>query len=109
MAFDRIAIFFIVANGLVACGATAAGSATLSWSPSTRNTDGSPISNLAGYEIHYGSSPKALNMHIRINDPRATTYVIRSLSPGTYYFGVTAYSATGEQSSLSALASKTIP
>jgi hypothetical protein len=74
-----------------------------------QNTDGSPITKLAGYKIHYGTSPVALNLIIRLHNPTVTTYVVRNLRPGTYYFGVTAYAASGEESSLSPLISKTIP
>jgi hypothetical protein len=107
MASGRLAVIFLVALLVAACGA-AAGSATLSWSPPMQNTDGSPITKLAGYQIRYGTSPKALTLIIRVNNPTVTTYVVRNLSPGTYYFSVTAYTASGEESGPSALLSTTI-
>jgi hypothetical protein len=109
MASGRLAVSFLVALVLTACGAAAVGNATLSWSPPMQNTDGSPLTMLAGYNIHYGTSPKALNLIIRLNNPTVTSYVVRNLGPGTYYFAVTAYSASGEESGLSPLISKTIP
>ena len=36
--------------------AVATGSATLSWLPPTTNIDGSPLTNLAGYKIYWGTS-----------------------------------------------------
>src|SRR5690606_15761687 len=35
--------------------------ATLSWVAPTQNTDGTTLTNLAGYRIHYGSSPSVLS------------------------------------------------
>jgi len=32
------------------------GTALLSWTAPTENSDGSPLTDLAGYKIHYGSS-----------------------------------------------------
>src|SRR5262249_43353816 len=36
--------------------ATATGSATLTWTPPTQNTDGSALNNLAGYKVYWGTS-----------------------------------------------------
>jgi hypothetical protein len=83
-------------------------SVTLSWQPTTQNTDGSALTNLAGYQIKYGTNPNALSQTIQIANPGLTTYVITNLAPGTYYFGMLAYTVTGTQSQLSSLASKTI-
>jgi hypothetical protein len=45
----------------VTAAATATGSATLSWTIPTTNTNGTPATNLAGYHIYYGTSSEALN------------------------------------------------
>ena len=37
------------------------GSAALTWTPVTQNTNGSVLSNLAGYRVHYGTSANAMN------------------------------------------------
>lgn len=84
------------------------GTATLSWQAPTQNTDGSALTNLAGYMIEYGTSPSALSQTIKVANPGLVTYVISNLSPGTWYFGTLAYTTTGMQSALSALKSKTI-
>jgi hypothetical protein len=83
-------------------------SVTLSWQPPMQNTDGSALTNLAGYRIKYGTNPSALSQTIQIANPGQTTYVFTNLAPGTYYFGTLAYTVTGTQSQLSSLASKTI-
>ena len=74
------------------------GAATLSWTPPTQNTDGSALTNLAGYRILYGAAPSSLNQTVEIANPGLTTYVIENLSPGTYYFAVRAYSSAGGES-----------
>jgi probable HAF family extracellular repeat protein len=84
------------------------GSVTLSWVAPTRNTDGSALTDLAGYVIHYGSAPTALNQSLNVSDPTATGYTLGNLSPGTYYFAVTDYAVSGASSDLSGLVSKTL-
>jgi hypothetical protein len=84
------------------------GNATLSWIPPTQNEDGSALTNLAGYRIFYGTSASNLNQQINLNNPGLTRYVVDNLSGGTWYFGIRAYSATGTESAMSAIASKTI-
>jgi hypothetical protein len=76
---------------LSGCSASHGGTANLSWTPPTRNSDGSPIDKIAGYYIYYGTSPDALNNTIRIDDGTKTSYVFRNLSPGVYYFSVAAF------------------
>jgi hypothetical protein len=85
------------------------GSATLSWTPPTQNTDGSSLTNLAGFRIAYGTSSAALNQTIEIANPGLATYVVTGLNSGTWYFAVKAYSSAGVESELSNVASKTIP
>lgn len=85
----------------------ATGSATLSWSAPTENTDGSPITNLAGYRIYYGTEAGSLNQTIEIDNASVSMQVIGNLSPGTWYFAVKALAGNVE-SDLSNIASKTI-
>jgi hypothetical protein len=84
------------------------GNATLSWIPPTQNEDGTPLQNLAGYRIFYGTSASNLSQQVNLSNPGLTRYVIDNLSGGTWYFGIRAYSATGVESAMSAIATKTI-
>jgi hypothetical protein len=84
------------------------GSATLSWQAPTQNTDGSPLTNLAGYRIVYGTSPSVLTQTITINNPGTTTHVVDGLTQATWYFAVRAVNSAGAESANSAIASKTI-
>jgi len=87
---------------------TASGSATLSWVPPTKNTDGSVVTHLAGYYIYYGTRPTELNQVIQLKDPQLTSYEVNHLRPGTYYFSVVAFTESGAKGSSSPLVSKMI-
>jgi hypothetical protein len=85
------------------------GSASLSWTPPTQNTDGSSITNLAGFRIQYGTSASALTQTIQVANPGVASYVVSGLSSGTWYFAVRAYSSSGAESANSNVATKTVP
>lgn len=84
------------------------GTATLSWMPPAANTDGSALTDLAGYRIHFGTSAGALTQTIDIDNPSVSRYVVENLSPSTWYFAVKSVNTKGVESSLSGVASKTI-
>jgi hypothetical protein len=88
--------------------AVAVGSATLTWLPPTTNTDGSPLTNLAGYKVYWGPSQGNYPNSTTLANPGLTSYVVTNLSPGTYFFVATAYNTAGAESSFSGIASKTI-
>jgi hypothetical protein len=88
--------------------AATAGAATLSWSRPTTNTDGSPLTNLAGYKIRYGRSSTAMTSILQVSNPATLQYEISNLSGGTWYFAIASYTAAAVESDLSAIASKTI-
>ncbi|HEX4674258.1 MAG TPA: fibronectin type III domain-containing protein [Steroidobacteraceae bacterium] len=87
---------------------TTNGTATVNWQPPTQNTNGTVITNLAGYTIEYGTNKSNLTSSVKVANPGLTSYVIENLAAGTYYFGVTAYNSAGQTSSLSGVVSKTI-
>jgi hypothetical protein len=84
------------------------GRASLSWTPPTRNTDGSTLTNLAGYRINYGTSSSSLSKTITVANAGVSSYVVENLSAGTWYFAIKAYTSTGTESSLSTVRSKTV-
>jgi hypothetical protein len=85
------------------------GVATLAWSTPSENTNGSPLTNLAGYHIYYGTSATQLSQTVRIANPGLTTYVVGNLTAGTWYFSVNDYTTAGIESAVSNIASLTIP
>lgn len=84
------------------------GSATLSWVPPTTNTDGTPLTDLTGFVISYGTSPSALSQTVTITSAATLAYTIQGLSAGTWYFEIAAVTSAGTQSAPSNVASETI-
>ncbi len=87
---------------------TASGSATLDWTSVTQNMNGTTLTNLAGYYIHYGTSASSLNQVIQVTNPTVTTYVVTNLAAGTWYFEVDAYTSSGTAGELSNVGAKTV-
>ena len=85
------------------------GSAALHWTAPTRNTNGSALTNLAGYHIYYGKSTSTMTTTITVANAGATSYTVGNLAAGTWYFAVNAYTTSGTQSAKSNVGSKTIP
>jgi len=84
------------------------GGATLSWTPPTLRVDGTPLTNLAGYRIRYGTAPGSFSSELQIPNPGITSCVIENLPAGTYYFVAIAYDSAGLESAPSEAVSKTI-
>jgi PKD repeat protein len=77
-----------------------AGSVTLSWDAPITYEDGTPLTDLAGYKIYYGTSSGLYSDFINVSN--VTTYDITNLINGsTYYFAVTAYDISGSESTYS--------
>jgi len=87
---------------------SSSGSVTVSWTPPTANTNGSTLTNLAGYTISYGPSASQLTTNVKVANAGVSSYVIDNLPAGTYYFGVSAYSSAGQSSRVSNVVSKTV-
>lgn len=87
-----------------------ADSVHLSWNPPIDNVDGTTITDLAGYNVYWGTSSRTYpNMStvltcISCPDPIGTEreQTCLALTPGqTYYFAVTAFDASGNESDFS--------
>jgi len=84
------------------------GSATLNWTAPTKNTDGTTLTDLAGFKVLYGTSSTALNNVTSINDAKATTTTIAALGQGTWYFTMRAVNTKGAESDNGAIQQKVI-
>lgn len=85
------------------------GKATLSWAAPTTNTDGTPLTDLAGFKVYYGTvSPVDKTNGQSIDVGNVTGSALSGLSAGTYFFRVTAYDIFGNESSYSEEVSKVI-
>ena len=93
---------------------THAGEAVLSWTAPTQNTDGSALTDLAGYKIYAGfvqGGPYG-DVSITINNPTTTTFTVPGLTEGsTYFFVTTAFNSANpvQESDFSNEVSKLIP
>ena len=84
------------------------GTALLSWTPPTQNSDGSSLSNLAGYRIRYGTSPGNYSETITINNAGLSSYLVENLGSASWYFVMTSFNSDGVESVFSTEVSKTI-
>jgi hypothetical protein len=94
-------------TGTTGTTVTAAGTATLTWVAPTQNADGTPVTDLAGYTLYYGTNPSDLTQSITVSGAASTTTEVKDLAAGTYYFAVAAYNAMGLESQQSNVASAT--
>lgn len=92
----------------IAVAQAAAGSALLSWTPPDRNTDGSTLTDLAGYRVLYGLSATSLTQTISITNASLSSYLVENLTQGTWYFAVVAVNSLGIAGDPSGTISKTI-
>jgi subtilisin len=75
-----------------------AGDVILSWEANTE-------SDVDGYNVYYGTASGSYGTPIDVGNQ--TTYTVTGLGPGTYYFAVTAYNTSGNESGFSSEVSET--
>ena len=109
-AIPRNTLLGILIAGMLmfmSAGTALAESATLGWTAPTTNTDGTPLTDLAGFKIYYGTTSGTYTSNVDTGN--VTGYVINGLTVGlTYYFAVTAYDSAGNNSGYSNQVSKII-
>jgi Putative Ig domain len=84
------------------------GTATVSWVAPTENVNGTALTDLAGYNVYYGTNSASLSQKVAVSNAGATAYTVNGLTSGTWYFAVTSYTSDGVESARSPLSSKTI-
>lgn len=83
--------------------------ATLTWTAPTQNTDGTALTDLAGFKLKYGMTQGGpYDNVVDIPDPNETSHVISPLVSGNWFFVSTAYNAIGTESDLSNEAMKNL-
>lgn len=81
---------------------TLAGQALLSWIPPTQNTDGTPLTDLASYEIWHGCSASGVYPDVEVVLVPAVTYTVTNLPDvGSCYFAMKATNSQGVSSDFS--------
>jgi chitodextrinase len=98
LALSLFFIIFCLLNANILFAATV----NLSWNPPTTNTDSTPLTDLAGYKVYYGTTSGYYTQSIDINNAATTTYQVNNLTDGTtYYFAITAYNTSLRESDYS--------
>jgi len=87
---------------------TATGSATLSWTPPSTNSDGTTLADLVGYRVYWGTTQGQYTSSASLNNPGLSRYVIDQLTPAKWYFVVTSINSSGTESQYSNVASKVV-
>jgi len=83
-------------------------SKTIRWQAPTQNVDGSALTDLAGYVVYWGTQSRNYTGSYAINSPGITQWEA-TVSPGPYYFALTALDSEGNESGYSNQILKTIP
>lgn len=79
------------------------GSVTLGWEEPSTSEDGSPLTDLAGYTVYYGTQPPLTRSNSTAVEVGAVSrHTLADLTPGTYYVAVAARDENGNESTLSA-------
>jgi len=86
--------------------ATGPGAATLTWTPPDRRANGQPLS-LSGFRLYWGQSSRNYARSLLL-DPTLVAYVVTDLTPGTWYFAITALDENGLESDYSNEVSKQV-
>lgn len=84
------------------------GTATLDWTPPTQNSDGTALTDLAGYYVYYGTSPDNLTESVKVSNPGLSAFSVGNLTSGTWYFAVTSFTSSGVESARTGVISTTI-
>jgi hypothetical protein len=99
---------FSIAVAPAATSPVVLGAASVSWTQPVQNADGSPLTDLVGYVIRYGTNTGSLNTRISVRSRSSTNAEIANLSPGKWYFEVASVSVLNMESRFSSIIGVTI-
>lgn len=74
------------------------GSATLSWKPPTTNTDGTALTDGAGYTLVHGLTDTTMDNAIDVPGIATSSTTVTDLPAGNHAFGIQAYNKAGSKS-----------
>jgi hypothetical protein len=77
------------------------GSVALAWTPPTQNDDGSTLTDLSGYKIHYGTESGNYTETVDVDNAGLSRFELSSLPQGQLFIAMTAVNASGAQSAFS--------
>ncbi len=81
---------------------------TIAWTPPTENTNGSALTDLAGYHLYYGTTQGNLTKVVDITNPGVASYMVSDLAAGMWYFALTSVNTAGEESVRSSVISTVV-
>lgn len=94
-------VILIISSIIISLESAEAVNIELVWDAPTTRIDGTPITNLSGYNVYYSDTSREHNNLYKIKEDAKslTKYTIQNLELGkAYYFAVTAYDANGIES-----------
>jgi len=71
---------------------------TLNWTAPTMNTDGSALTDLAGYTVFYGTTSRQYATSLKLSGAGTNSVVLEGFSAGTYYFTIKSVNNAGVES-----------
>jgi hypothetical protein len=104
-AVTSLPAFTITVNAAAAGGGS---NVSLAWTPPTQNDDGSTLTDLSGYKIHYGTESGNYSQTVDVENPGLTRFDLASLPQGRIFIAMTSVNASGAQSELSPEVSVTV-
>ena len=75
-----------------------AANVSLTWEAPTTNEDGTPLTDLSGYKLHWGGSTGVYASTIDVGNVTAFTLNLGNVEDETVYINVTAYDLSGNES-----------
>ena len=107
-ATDGKAVTALPAFAITVAAAIATNGVSVAWTPPTQNDDGSTLTDLSGYKIHYGTVSGDYTASVAVNNAGLTRYQVDTLPKGKIYIAMTAVNAAGAESDFSKEVSVTV-
>ncbi len=107
-ATDGKAVTALPAFAITVAAAIATNGVSVAWTPPTQNDDGSTLTDLSGYKIHYGTVSGDYTGSVAVNNAGLTRYQVDTLPKGKIYIAMTAVNAAGAESDFSKEVSVTV-
>ncbi len=97
---SSLSLYFIGCGGGSSGTSSLSGTGlTLAWDAPTTKTDGSTLTDLAGFKVYYGNSSQQYTQSVDVGN--VTTVTVNDLPLGPIYISVTAYDSLGYESDYS--------
>jgi hypothetical protein len=100
-ATDGKSVTALPAFAITVAAAIATNNVEVAWTPPTQNADGSTLTDLSGYKIHYGAASGNYTGTVSVNNAGVTRYALDTLPKGTLFLAMTAVNTAGAESDFS--------